>query len=109
MNIAFQVFTKKSAMDWKKEQMLSHMPMKKSLIAVQTSSHEVPNQPRNTSNTPVSVFRILLNWLITKSQIPVKMPLIPFQHCSQFPENKPINTSSTLRMVSVTKVKISEI
>ena len=78
--IAFQVFTKKSAMDWKKEQMLSHMPIKKSLIAVQTSSHEVPNQPRNTSNTPVSVFRILLSEFTMKSHMPVKRSFMPFQH-----------------------------
>ena len=73
------------------------MVAKKSLIGVHTSFQEVPNQPRNTSATHLSVFRILMNWLTTKSQMPVKMPLIPFQHCSQFPENKPINTSSTLR------------
>ena len=107
--IAFHVFTKKSAIDWKKAQMLSHIPTKKSLIAVHTSSLEVPNQPRNTSATPLRVFSILMNVFTTKSHIPVKMPFIPFQHCSQSPVNRPMNTSRTLKIVSVTKVKIFDI
>ena len=45
------MFVKKSATDWNAEQMLSQMPTKKSLMLVQTSFHEVPNQPRNTSAT----------------------------------------------------------
>ena len=107
--MAFHVFTKKSAIDWKKEHILSQIPTKKSLIAVHTSSHEVPNQPRNTSAVPLSISKILLNVFTKKSHIPTKMPFIPFQHCSQLPVNRPINTSRRLKIVSVTRVKIFEI
>ena len=59
-DIAFHVLTKKSAIDWKNEHMLSQIPTKKSLIAVQTSFHEVPNQPRNTSAVPLSIYPLKL-------------------------------------------------
>ena len=105
-DIAFHVLTKKSAIDWKNEHILSHIPIKKSLIAVQTSYHEVPNQPRNTSAVPLSISRILLNVSTKKSHIPTKMLFTPFQHCSQSPVNRPINTSRRLKIVAVTRVKI---
>ena len=63
MEIVVQVFTKKSRIPVmipvKNADMLFQMFTKKSFTDVQTSFHDVPNQPRITSAMPFSVFRIL--------------------------------------------------
>ena len=93
----------------KNETIPFQIPSKKVLIFVHTSVQLVPNQPRTTSATPFSTFRILVKKDTMPLQTDENISLMPFHICDQLPVNRPINTSSIPVITPVTVDRISAI
>ena len=102
------VFTIPSSMPEKNDTMPFQMFSKVVLILFHTSSHDVPNKPRNASTTPLIVFRMLPIYSFSPFHTLSNMLFTASQHPCQSPVNNDTKKSNTpVITFSVVSMKIA--